>query len=139
MQAELAGAGFRILFEPAAIVLHRNRSGVINLLARNYRWGYSALESKATTGAARFAWVYRAPVVGVLLAFPLALPTAVYICVVWARAGRGEPLLWFPVILCARLAWGAGMFVGGLRWLLRRSRAGASPPRPAAPSHRRGE
>lgn len=58
-QAELIRRGVRIYFAPDATVLHRNRAGFGNLLARNYRWGYSAIESKACTGAARLAWLYR--------------------------------------------------------------------------------
>ena len=57
----MRGAGGRILFDPQAIVYHYNRPGFRNLLRRNYRWGYSAIESKAPTGAARMAWVYRYP------------------------------------------------------------------------------
>jgi hypothetical protein len=54
-QAEIRRRGGRILFEPRAIVYHYNRPGFRNLLGRNYRWGYSAIESKAPTGAARLA------------------------------------------------------------------------------------
>ncbi|MFV1987402.1 MAG: glycosyltransferase [Gemmatimonadota bacterium] len=122
MQAELARAGFPTFFEPSAVVTHRNRPGLVNLLKRNYRWGYSALESKTTSGAARFRWVYRSPAVPVLLAFPLALPTALYICTVWARNRRWEAVAWFPLIFAARVAWSTGMFVGGARWLVQRRR-----------------
>lgn len=124
LQGELRRAGTPVYFEPSAVVLHHNRAGVANLLARHYRWGYAALESKAESGSARFAWVYRHPWPLVLAALPLAVPLSVYVVVQWARAGVLEPVAWFPAILATRLAYGAGMMVGGARWLLRGSRQG---------------
>ena len=116
-QAEVRRAGGRILFEPKAIVLHRNRPGFRNLLRRNYRWGYSAIESKASTGAARMAWLYRRPGVLVAASLPLAAASAVYITACWVRVGVLEPLLAFPVVLAARLAYSAGLIAGGVRWM----------------------
>jgi glycosyltransferase involved in cell wall biosynthesis len=116
-QAEVRRNGGTILFDPAAIVLHYNRPGFRNLLRRNYRWGYSAIESKAPTGAARFAWIYRYPAVLVAASLPLALGSTAYILWCWVRAGVLEPVLMLPAVLAARLAWSAGLIAGGIRWI----------------------
>ena len=116
-QAELARAGTRIRFEPDAVVLHHNRAGLGNMLRRNYRWGFSALPSKAEAGAVRFARLYAYPRLMILAAAPLAIASAVYILGCWLRARRFEVLAMFPAILAARFAYAAGMGVGGLRWL----------------------
>jgi glycosyltransferase involved in cell wall biosynthesis len=116
-QADVRRAGGRIYFEPAAIVFHRNRPGFRNLLRRNYRWGYSAIESKASTGAARMAWLYRHPGALVAASLPLAAMSAVYIVTCWVKVGVVEPLLAFPVVLAARLAYSAGLIAGGVRWM----------------------
>ncbi len=126
-QAELQQAGDTIRFEPRAVVYHRNRSGFGNLLRRNYRWAYSAIQAKSETGAARMAWLYRYPGVTALASFPLAIPQALYILACWLRAGVLEPLLLFPGVLAARLAYALGMTVGGLRWLAGRKRSADSP------------
>jgi hypothetical protein len=110
-------AGGRIVFDPQAIVFHRNRPGFANLLRRNYRWGFSAIESKAPTGAARLAWVYQHPALLVAGSLPLALASTAYIVICWLRAGRIEPLLMLPAVLAARLAYSAGLAWGGLRWI----------------------
>lgn len=117
LQAELRKAGAPVLFEPAAIVRHRNRPGFANLLRRNYRWGYSALESKAETGAARAAWLYRRPYLLLAASAPLAPVQAAYIIGCWLRAGIWEPLLFAPVVVAARAAYTAGFIAGGIRWL----------------------
>jgi glycosyltransferase involved in cell wall biosynthesis len=117
LQAELRKAGAPVFFEPTAIVRHRNRPGFGNLLRRNYRWGYSALESKAETGAARAAWLYRHPYLLLAASAPLAPVQAAYIIGCWLRAGSWEPLLFAPVVLAARTAYTAGLIVGGIRWL----------------------
>ncbi len=96
---------------------HYNRPGFGNLLRRNYRWGFSAIESKAGTGAARLAWVYDHPILLVAAALPLALATTGYIAWCWVRAGVLEPLLMLPVVLAARIAYSAGLVAGGLRWI----------------------
>jgi glycosyltransferase involved in cell wall biosynthesis len=116
-QAEVRRSGGRIVFDPRAVVYHYNRPGFRNLLRRNYRWGYSAIESKAPTGAARMAWVYRHPVLLVTASLPLAAASAGYIAWCWARAGALEPLLMFPVVVAARLAYSAGLVAGGVRWM----------------------
>jgi glycosyltransferase involved in cell wall biosynthesis len=116
-QAEVRRAGGRIVFEPRAIVFHRNRPGFANLLRRNYRWGFSAIESKAPTGAARLAWVYRHPALLVAGSLPLALASTAYIVTCWLRAGIIEPLLMLPAVLAARLAYSAGLAAGGVRWI----------------------
>jgi glycosyltransferase involved in cell wall biosynthesis len=116
-QAAVRRAGGRIVFVPEARVYHHNRPGFGNLLRRNYRWGYSAIESKASTGAARAAWVYRYPGLLVAGSLPIALATTAYIVGCWARARVAEPLLLLPAVLAARLAYSAGLVAGGLRWI----------------------
>jgi hypothetical protein len=39
----------------------------------------------------------------------------------WLRARTLEPLLMAPAVLASRLAYSAGMAVGGIQWLRRRS------------------
>lgn len=116
-QAAIRRRGGRIRFEPRAIVYHYNRPGFRNLLRRNYRWGFSAIESKAPTRAARLAWVYRYPAVLILASLPLALGSAAYIVACWVRAGVLEPLLMLPWVVSARAAYSAGLVAGGIRWL----------------------
>jgi glycosyltransferase involved in cell wall biosynthesis len=127
-QAEIRRAGGRIVFEPRAIVHHYNRPGFRNLLRRNYRWGYSAIESKAPTGAARLAWIYRYPAVLVAASLPLAAVTTGYIAWCWIRAGVFEPVLMLPAVAAARVAYSAGLVAGGARWM--RFGAGATEVRP---------
>lgn len=116
-QAELQRAGEKIYFEPGAVAYHWNRPGFANLLRRNYRWADSAIESKAETGVARMAWLYRFPRLLIATSFVLAPVQALYIVGCWLRAGIVEPLVTFPVVLAARFAYAAGMMAGGLRWL----------------------
>ena len=116
-QAEVRRTGGRVMFDPSAIVYHYNRPGFRNLLRRNYRWGFSAIESKAPTGAARMAWVYRYPALLVAASLPLAAGSTAYIMWCWLRAGVLEPLLMLPAVLAARLAYSAGLVAGGIRWM----------------------
>jgi glycosyltransferase involved in cell wall biosynthesis len=116
-QSALRLKGGRIVFDPAAIVYHYNRPGFRNLLRRNYRWGFSAIESKAPTGAARLGWIYRYPALLVAGSLPLALGSTAYILGCWVRAGVWEPLLMFPAVLTARLAYSLGLIMGGIRWM----------------------
>lgn len=121
-QAEAVAHGARFHFVPAAIVDHYNRPGLRNLLARNYRWGYSALPAKCEAGNVRWPVLYRHPAVLILLA-PLLVPvTTLYIAGCWFRARRLEPLLFLPLVLAARTAWSAGLVTGGLRWMAARRR-----------------
>jgi glycosyltransferase involved in cell wall biosynthesis len=128
-QAEVRRAGGRIVFEPTAIVHHSNRPGFGNLLRRNYRWGYSAIESKARSGAARHAWVYRYPSLLVLGSVPLAVATTAYIVGCWVRAKMLEPLVMVPAVLAARLAYSTGLVAGGIRWMRHGETALATRPR----------
>lgn len=132
-QAALQRTGQRIFFEPAAVAYHWNRPGVGQLLQRNYRWGYSAIESKAESGAARLRWLYRWPRLLALLSVPLAPLHALYLIACWLRAGILEPLLVFPIVLAARLSYGLGMMVGGWRWAGRRQAAQLQAPPPSEP------
>jgi glycosyltransferase involved in cell wall biosynthesis len=116
-QAAVRRAGGRIVFVPGARVYHYNRPGFGNLLRRNYRWGYSAIESKARTGAARAAWIYRYPGLLVAGSLPIALGTTAYIVGCWIQARVVEPLLMLPAVLAARLAYSAGLVAGGVRWI----------------------
>jgi glycosyltransferase involved in cell wall biosynthesis len=120
-QAELQRAGHKIRFEPAAMVYHYNRPGFANLMRRNYRWAYSTIESKATTGVARYPWLYRHPGLLTVASGPLAIAQLGYILGSWLRAGViAEPILTLPGLLLSRVAYAAGSTVGGLRWLNRR-------------------
>ncbi len=122
-QAAAQRAGHRIWFEPAAVAHHHNRPGFANLLRRNYRWGYSSLESKASTGVGRLPWLYRRPRLLIAAGPPLALVHTVYTLGCWARAGVLEPIAMAPAVLMARVAYAAGFMVGGTRWLARRNGA----------------
>jgi glycosyltransferase involved in cell wall biosynthesis len=128
-QAEIRRRGGRLVFDPRAIVYHYNRPGFRNLLRRNYRWGFSAIESKAPTGAARFAWIYRYPAVLIAASVPLALGSTAYILWCWVRAGILEPLLMLPAVLAARLAYSAGLVAGGIRWMRFGANAAEARPR----------
>jgi glycosyltransferase involved in cell wall biosynthesis len=125
-QAEARRAGHRIYFEPAARVFHHNRPGFGNLLRRNYRWAYTAIESKSTTRTARVAWLYQYPRVLIVGAMPLAFIHTTFIVGCWLRAGKVEPLLMSPAVLISRFAYAAGMMAGGVRWLHRRSQSTAA-------------
>jgi glycosyltransferase involved in cell wall biosynthesis len=118
-QAEARRAGHRIYFEPRARVFHLNRPGFGNLLRRNYRWAYTAIESKSTTASARLAWLYRHPRLLIAASVPLAFAHTAYIVGCWLRAGVVEPLFMSPAILVSRFAYVAGMSVGGVQWLRR--------------------
>jgi len=128
-QAELQRNGHRMDFEPKAVAYHYNRPGFRNLLRRNYRWAYTAIESKSQTGAARFSWIYRHPRLLIAASLPLAFAHTAFILGCWVRAGRFEPLLMAPAVLASRLAYAAGMAVGGLQWLRRRHAPATYQPR----------
>ena len=125
-QAELRARGEAFWFTPDARVLHHNRPGLTNLLRRNYRWAYTSIAAKGRTGVARMAWLYRFPRALILLAFPLAPVHTAYILACWLRARVFEPLLMTPWILLSRVAYAAGMTVGGIRWLRRNPGGGAA-------------
>jgi glycosyltransferase involved in cell wall biosynthesis len=127
-QGEVRRRGGTIWFEPRAVADHHNRPGLANLLRRNYRWGYTALEAKSQSGAARLAWLWRRPLLLVVGALPLALAHTTLIVACWLRARRFEILLMAPLVLLSRFAWVLGMCVGGVRWMLRGEASGAAPP-----------
>jgi hypothetical protein len=114
-----------VWFEPRAAAYHWNRPGFSNLLRRNYRWAYTAVEAKHSTGSARLAWIYRFPWLVVFMSVPLSLAQSLFIVGCWLRDGRMEPLWMYPGILVSRLAYAAGMAVGGFRWLRGRGSEGA--------------
>ena len=116
-QSELRSAGHRFYFEPLARVAHHHRAGLANLLRRNYRWGYTAVEVKSTTGVARMAWLYRRPWVIILASPVLVVAHTVFIVLCWLRAGRLEPLILLPLIFASRVTYVAGMCTGAIRWL----------------------
>ncbi|MGH7516837.1 MAG: glycosyltransferase [Gemmatimonadales bacterium] len=128
-QAELLRAGHRMYFEPKAVAYHYNRPGFANLLRRNYRWAYTAIESKSLTGATRYPWLFRHPRVLIAASLPLALVHTAFILGCWVRAGRFEPVLMAPAVLASRLAYSAGMAAGGVRWLRRRETPATYQPR----------
>jgi glycosyltransferase involved in cell wall biosynthesis len=119
-QAELRRRGHRIWFEPKARAFHENRPGFGQLLRRNYRWAYTAIPSKATSGSARMAWMYRYPRMMIAASVPLAFAHTAYILGCWTRAGVLEPLLMAPAILVSRFAYAAGLAAGGVQWLRHR-------------------
>jgi GT2 family glycosyltransferase len=119
-EGELQRAGHDIYFEPNAVAYHYNRPGFANLLRRNYRWAYTALESKSQTGAARLSWIYRHPRLLIAGSLPLAFAHTAFILGCWVRAGVFEPVLMLPAVLVSRIAYAAGMVVGGVEWLRRR-------------------
>ena len=116
-QAELRAKGHRILFEPKAVAHHYNRPGLWNLLSRNYRWGYAAIESKHKSGSARLAWLYRYPRLLIVASLPLAFVHTAFILACWIRAGIYEPVLMLPLVLASRFAYSTAMMVGGIQWL----------------------
>jgi GT2 family glycosyltransferase len=116
-QSQLRAAGQGIVFEPRAAASHWNRPGLLQLLRRNYRWAYSALQSKAEHPVTRLAWLYRHPALLMILSVPSAPLQAAYITGCWLRAGRLEPLAVFPIVLLARVAYSVGFVAGGLKWL----------------------
>ena len=120
-QAELQRAGHLMYFEPKAIAYHYNRPGFANLLRRNYRWAYTAIESKSQTGATRYPWLFRHPRLLIAGSLPLAFLHTAFILGCWVRAGRFEPVLMAPAVFASRLAYSAGMAAGGLKWLRRRN------------------
>ncbi|MBA2670877.1 MAG: glycosyltransferase [Gemmatimonadetes bacterium] len=120
-QAELQRRGHRIYFAPLALAYHHNRPGFLNLLRRNYRWAYTAIPSKATSGSARMAWMYRYPKLMIAASVPLAFAHTGYVVGCWVRAGTFEPVAMLPAILASRFAYVAGMAVGGVQWLRRGS------------------
>jgi glycosyltransferase involved in cell wall biosynthesis len=127
-QGEARRSGARIYFEPRAVVEHGNRSGLGNLLRRSYRWGYSALEAKATSGSSRISLWYRLPLVAILLAYPIALVETFYIVGTWLGAGQVQSVQYLPVILLSRLVYATGVMAGGCRYLFRKKgQSGARP------------
>jgi glycosyltransferase involved in cell wall biosynthesis len=126
-QGALQRAGHHIWFEPRAVAYHHNRPGFRNLLRRNYRWAYTAIESKSQTGSARHAWLWRHPRLLIVASAPFALAQTAYILGCWLRAGVFEPVLMLPAVLASRLAYAAGMAVGGTRWLRRRGTPAVRP------------
>ncbi len=121
-QAQFRAAGHRLYFEPRAAAAHYNRPGLGNLLRRNYRWGYTAVEAKSQTGSARAAWLYRRPWLLVAASPGLVFAHSAYILWCWARAGVFEPVLMLPLVLLSRVTYMAGLSVGAVRWLRSRGR-----------------
>lgn len=124
-QADLMRQGLQLYFEPSAIAYHHNRPGLRNLLRRNYRWGYSALQSKAQTGAARFSRLYRYPHFVIPASIPLVIVHTGYVLACWLRAGVWEPVVMLPALVGAKGAYAMGFMVGGSRWLRGRGKVTA--------------
>lgn len=118
-EGEARRSGSRIYFEPGAVVDHWNRGGFGNIIRRSFRWGYSALEAKATTDASRLGWWYRSAPAGMLLAYPLAVLETVYIAGTWVGAGKWEVIQFIPTILVSRLVYATALIAGGCLWLFR--------------------
>jgi glycosyltransferase involved in cell wall biosynthesis len=120
-EAELIARGHRIYFNPQAVALHFNHPGFRNMLRRHYRWGYTAVEVKSTTGAARMAWMYKHPWLLILASPVLAVGHTLFIISCWLKAGFFEPIWMLPAVFVSRLSYVAGMSVGALRWLRTRN------------------
>jgi len=130
-QGQLAAVGHRIYFEPRASAAHYNRPGFRNLMRRNYRWAYTAVEAKSSSKAARLAWLYRHPWLLILGSPLLAIAHTVFIIGCWLRVGVWEPLLMLPIVFVSRISYVTGLAVGALQWLrLRGLPANAPRPRP---------
>ena len=129
-QGQLRAQGHRIWFAPRAVAAHHNRPGLRNLLRRHYRWGYTAVEAKSQSGAARLAWLYRYPWLLILGSPALVVAHTALILICWLRAGVLEPLWMAPAILASRVTYVAGLCVGAVRWMQSRDRAQAERPRP---------
>lgn len=129
-QHQVRQRGGTIIFEPRAVAFHHNHPGLSNLLRRSYRWGYSAIESKASTGVARFAWLYRRPALLVAAALPLAVIHTLHTLLCWVRVGQFEPLLMSPFVFASRVAYAYGLASGGLAWLRRGRSASTEGERP---------
>jgi glycosyltransferase involved in cell wall biosynthesis len=130
-EGQLRALGHRIYFEPRAVASHHNRPGFRNLLRRHYRWGYTAVEAKSQSGAARLAWLYRYPWLLVVASPALVLAHTTLILLCWVRAGVFEPLWMSPAILASRVTYVAGLCTGALRWLkAKQGDPGAPRPRP---------
>ncbi len=128
-QAALQAAGHVLHFEPRAKVRHHYRRGLVHLMRRSYRWGYSALESKHASPAARWGRFYAHPWLAVLAALPLVPLQLLYTLACWARAGRVEPIALAPVLALGSAAYAVGFLVGGARWLTRLPAYAALSPR----------
>jgi glycosyltransferase involved in cell wall biosynthesis len=124
-QGQLRAAGHGIYFEPRAKAFHHNRPGFRNLMRRNYRWAYTAVEAKSLTGAARLAWLYHYPWLLILGSPGLAVAHTALILWCWARVGVLEPILMLPAVLASRLAYVTGLSVGALQWLRIRGKPAA--------------
>lgn len=119
-QSEFRWEGHRMYFEPKAMALHYNHPGFGNLLRRNYRWEYTAIESKSKTGAARIAWLYCYPLLLIAATPLIVVAHTVYLLACWVREGWFEPMIVLPVILLSRFAYTLGMSVGGIQWIRHR-------------------
>jgi hypothetical protein len=73
--------------------------------------------------------MYRHPRLLIAASLPLAFVHTAFILGCWLRAGRFEPLLMAPAVFVSRLAYSAGMAVGGLQWLRRRDAPATYQPR----------
>lgn len=118
--ARLRGLGESIVFEPDAAVQHYNRPGLVALLRRHYRWGFTSIESKHSTRSARMAWLYRWPLVTALFVPALAIGHSVFIIGLWLRHGHLEIVIQIPLVLLSRIAYAAGMLAGVTDWYKRR-------------------
>jgi glycosyltransferase involved in cell wall biosynthesis len=124
-QADLARLGLRCFFEPRAVAYHHNRPGLGNMLRRSYRWGYSAVQAKAESRTGRWQRAYDHPWLLVWASMLTAPIQIFYVTWCWMRAGQREPIAALPVVLLARVAYAAGMTIGGAKWLL----SAPTPPR----------
>lgn len=109
-----------IVFIPDAVVQHYNRPGLVALLRRHYRWGYTSIESKHSTRSTRMAWLYRWPLITALFVPVLVVAQSAFIVGLWLRYGRFEIIAQIPLVLISRVAYGTGMLAGVADWFWRR-------------------
>lgn len=82
--------------------------------------GVPSLESKSQTRGARFASLYGDPWLLMAASLPLVFAQTAFILGCWARAGVVERVPMLPAVPASRIAYAAGMTVGGIAWLWRK-------------------
>jgi GT2 family glycosyltransferase len=114
-QVRLKAVGGRIRFEPKAVVWHTDRNDCRSFLGHNFRWGYNSLQVKGGTAVSRFPRLYGHPRMLIAGFLPFAAAFTVYTIFHWAKAGKGEPLTFWPIVFLGRLAYAVGMVAGALQ------------------------
>jgi glycosyltransferase involved in cell wall biosynthesis len=114
-QVRLKAVDGRIRFEPKALVSHTDRNDFRSFLRHNFRWGYNSLKVKGGNAVSRFPRLYRKPRMLILGFFPFAAAFTAYTIILWAKAGKAEPLALSPIVFLGHLAYAIGMVAGGIQ------------------------